>query len=183
MFSVGFDRPTGFMRQSLPPSPLVTSQHATETQWLRERRWRLVVWFLKRVSERPSDVLVALLPAVMSSLLLFLLLLTLGRASALEFRYHNNREIEEYLVRVSGANPDVTHLYSIGQSVRGEAAPVCLSVCVSWCHNYNSHDVITFCVISVIRDSRRGLFNLGEDLIWLITQKHTHAHTHTNKHT
>uniref|UniRef100_A0A8C2Z6U7 Carboxypeptidase M n=1 Tax=Cyclopterus lumpus TaxID=8103 RepID=A0A8C2Z6U7_CYCLU len=57
----------------------------------------------------------------MSSLLLFLLLfLTLGRASALEFRYHSNREIEEYLVQVSNSNPDVTYLYSIGQSVKGQ---------------------------------------------------------------
>ncbi|XP_068442693.1 carboxypeptidase M [Clinocottus analis] len=56
----------------------------------------------------------------MSSLLLFILLLFLGRASALDFRYHDNSEIEQYLVRVNDSNPDVTHLYSIGRSVRGQ---------------------------------------------------------------
>ncbi|KAL6116596.1 cpm [Pungitius sinensis] len=57
----------------------------------------------------------------MSSLLLFLLpLLVLGRAFALEFRYHDNREIKQYLVQISSSNQDITHLYSIGQSVRGQ---------------------------------------------------------------
>ncbi|KAF0028795.1 hypothetical protein F2P81_017900 [Scophthalmus maximus] len=58
--------------------------------------------------------------AVMSSLLFFLLLLLLlsPASSALEFRYHNNREIEQYLVQVNASNPDIAHLYSIGQSVR-----------------------------------------------------------------
>ncbi|XP_074481541.1 carboxypeptidase M isoform X2 [Sebastes fasciatus] len=59
--------------------------------------------------------------AVMSSLLLFLLLfLVLTPASMLEFRYHNNGEIEQYLLRINASNPDITHLYSIGQSVRGQ---------------------------------------------------------------
>ncbi|XP_035468397.2 carboxypeptidase M [Scophthalmus maximus] len=60
----------------------------------------------------------------MSSLLFFLLLLLLlllsPASSALEFRYHNNREIEQYLVQVNASNPDIAHLYSIGQSVRGQ---------------------------------------------------------------
>ncbi|XP_068558679.1 carboxypeptidase M [Cebidichthys violaceus] len=56
----------------------------------------------------------------MSSLLLLFLLLLLRRALALEFRYHDNREMERYLVQTSGSNPDITHLYSIGQSVRGQ---------------------------------------------------------------
>uniref|UniRef100_A0A4W6FHU9 Carboxypeptidase M n=1 Tax=Lates calcarifer TaxID=8187 RepID=A0A4W6FHU9_LATCA len=60
----------------------------------------------------------------MSSLLLllvfFLPLLILTPASALEFRYHNNHEIEQYLRQINASNPDITHLYSIGQSVRGQ---------------------------------------------------------------
>lgn len=58
----------------------------------------------------------------MSSLLLLFLLpfLILTPASTLEFRYHNNREIEQYLLQVNASNPDVTHLYSIGRSVRGQ---------------------------------------------------------------
>ncbi|XP_054480553.1 carboxypeptidase M [Anoplopoma fimbria] len=57
----------------------------------------------------------------MSSLLLFLLpVLILGRASTLDFRYHDNRQIEQYLVQIRDSNPDITHLYSIGQSVRGQ---------------------------------------------------------------
>ncbi|XP_031152790.1 carboxypeptidase M isoform X2 [Sander lucioperca] len=57
----------------------------------------------------------------MSSVLLFLLLfLILTPASTLEFHYHNNREIEQYLLQVNASNPAITHLYSIGQSVRGQ---------------------------------------------------------------
>ncbi|XP_036977342.1 carboxypeptidase M [Acanthopagrus latus] len=59
----------------------------------------------------------------MSSLLLSLLLLPvllLTLASTLEFRYHSNREIEQYLHQINASNPDITHLYSIGQSVRGQ---------------------------------------------------------------
>ncbi|XP_032361168.1 carboxypeptidase M [Etheostoma spectabile] len=57
----------------------------------------------------------------MSSVPLFLLLfLILTPASSLEFRYHNNREIEQYLLQVNASNPAITHLYSIGQSVRGQ---------------------------------------------------------------
>ncbi|XP_078099097.1 carboxypeptidase M [Sander vitreus] len=57
----------------------------------------------------------------MSSVLLFLLLfLFLTPASTLEFRYHNNREIEQYLLQVNASDPAITHLYSIGQSVRGQ---------------------------------------------------------------
>ncbi|CAG12387.1 unnamed protein product, partial [Tetraodon nigroviridis] len=39
---------------------------------------------------------------------------------ALEFRYHNNREMESFLLQVNASNPDITHLYSIGRSVRGQ---------------------------------------------------------------
>uniref|UniRef100_A0A3Q0RY18 Carboxypeptidase M n=1 Tax=Amphilophus citrinellus TaxID=61819 RepID=A0A3Q0RY18_AMPCI len=41
-------------------------------------------------------------------------------AWTLEFRYHNNREIEEFLIQVNAANPEITHLYSIGQSSKGQ---------------------------------------------------------------
>uniref|UniRef100_UPI0037E7F963 carboxypeptidase M n=1 Tax=Semicossyphus pulcher TaxID=241346 RepID=UPI0037E7F963 len=51
---------------------------------------------------------------------LFFLFLLLSSASSLEFRYHNNREIEQYLIQTNTSNPDITHLYSIGQSVRGQ---------------------------------------------------------------
>lgn len=57
--------------------------------------------------------------AVMSSLLLFLFLF-LTPSSPLEFRYHNNREIQQYLVDINASNPDISHLYSIGPSVRGQ---------------------------------------------------------------
>ncbi|XP_051247717.1 carboxypeptidase M [Dicentrarchus labrax] len=57
----------------------------------------------------------------MSSLLLLLIpFLLLATASTLEFRYHDNREIEQYLLQVNASNPDITHLYSIGQSVQGQ---------------------------------------------------------------
>ncbi|XP_041637105.1 carboxypeptidase M [Cheilinus undulatus] len=57
----------------------------------------------------------------MSSLLLFLLpLLILHAAWTLEFRYHNNQEIQQYLLRTNASNPDITHVYSIGRSVKGQ---------------------------------------------------------------
>ncbi|KAF1372149.1 hypothetical protein PFLUV_G00262190 [Perca fluviatilis] len=57
----------------------------------------------------------------MSSGLLFLhLCLIFTLAATLEFRYHNNPEIEQYLLQVNASNPAITHLYSIGQSVRGQ---------------------------------------------------------------
>ncbi|XP_054878041.1 carboxypeptidase M [Poeciliopsis prolifica] len=56
-----------------------------------------------------------------SSLLLLLFLLFLFVPTLmLEFRYHNNREMEQYLVQVSADNPNITHLYSIGKSVKGQ---------------------------------------------------------------
>ncbi|XP_073336343.1 carboxypeptidase M [Pagrus major] len=59
----------------------------------------------------------------MSSFLLSLLLLPfllLAPASTLELRYHNNREIEQYFLQINTSNPDIAHMYSIGQSVRGQ---------------------------------------------------------------
>ncbi|XP_069375690.1 carboxypeptidase M [Paralichthys olivaceus] len=56
----------------------------------------------------------------MSSLLFLLPFLILSPASSLEFRYHNNNEVEQYLLQIVASNPDITHLYSIGQSVRGQ---------------------------------------------------------------
>ncbi|XP_029018779.1 carboxypeptidase M [Betta splendens] len=55
----------------------------------------------------------------MSSLLLLLAFLT-STAFTLDFRYHSNREMEQYLVQTNASNPDITHLYSIGRSVRGQ---------------------------------------------------------------
>ncbi|XP_013884446.1 carboxypeptidase M [Austrofundulus limnaeus] len=55
-----------------------------------------------------------------SSLLLLLLLLFIVPAFMLEFRYHSNREMEQYLLQVNASNPDITHLYSIGTTVRGQ---------------------------------------------------------------
>ncbi|KAF7642846.1 hypothetical protein LDENG_00249610 [Lucifuga dentata] len=55
---------------------------------------------------------------VMSSI--FLLFFILYQTSSLEFRYHDNGEIEQYLLHINVANPDITHVYSIGQSVRGQ---------------------------------------------------------------
>lgn len=51
---------------------------------------------------------------------LFLLVLHLVPVKLLEFRYHSNQEIKEYLLHVSAANADITHLYSVGRSVRGQ---------------------------------------------------------------
>lgn len=68
----------------------------------------------------------------MSSLLLSLLLLPvllLTLASTLEFRYHSNREIEQYLHQINASNPDITHLYSIGQSVRGNDQLLVCDIC------------------------------------------------------
>lgn len=56
-------------------------------------------------------------------LLLPLLLLLLRPASTLEFHYHNNQEMEQYLRQVNASHPDIAHLYSIGRSVQGEASP------------------------------------------------------------
>uniref|UniRef100_A0A665UC97 Carboxypeptidase M n=1 Tax=Echeneis naucrates TaxID=173247 RepID=A0A665UC97_ECHNA len=36
------------------------------------------------------------------------------------FRYHSNSEMEQYLLQINASNPEVTHLYSIGQSVKGQ---------------------------------------------------------------
>ncbi|KAK7896798.1 hypothetical protein WMY93_022123 [Mugilogobius chulae] len=52
--------------------------------------------------------------------LLFFVVFHYTPVLSLDFRYHNNQQIKEYLVQVSSANPDITHLYSIGQSVRGQ---------------------------------------------------------------
>ncbi|CAN9508367.1 unnamed protein product [Ophioblennius macclurei] len=52
--------------------------------------------------------------------LLLLLLFLLTPARALDFRYHSNREIEQYLQQVNASHPDIAHLYSIGRSVRGQ---------------------------------------------------------------
>lgn len=56
----------------------------------------------------------------MSSLLFLSSILIVARVVALEFRYHSNREMEDFLLQVNASNPDITHLYSIGQSVRGK---------------------------------------------------------------
>ncbi|CAK6980406.1 carboxypeptidase M [Scomber scombrus] len=59
----------------------------------------------------------------MSSLLLltFLTVLAfLASASTLDFRYHDNPEIEQYLLQVNASNSDITHLYSVGKSIRGQ---------------------------------------------------------------
>ncbi|XP_019753079.1 carboxypeptidase M isoform X3 [Hippocampus comes] len=60
---------------------------------------------LKRARMRDLGVfLLALFPAAMM----------------LDFRYHSNREMESYLLRVNASNPDIAHLYSIGRSVAGQ---------------------------------------------------------------
>ncbi|XP_071357764.1 carboxypeptidase M [Trachinotus anak] len=56
----------------------------------------------------------------MSSLLLLFPFLILTPVSMLDFRYHNNHEIEQYLLQINASNPDITHLYSIGKSVKGQ---------------------------------------------------------------
>ncbi|XP_029351100.1 LOW QUALITY PROTEIN: carboxypeptidase M-like [Echeneis naucrates] len=56
----------------------------------------------------------------MSSLFLLLAVLIAAPASMLEFRYHSNSEMEQYLLQINASNPEVTHLYSIGQSVKGQ---------------------------------------------------------------
>ncbi|XP_008313573.1 carboxypeptidase M [Cynoglossus semilaevis] len=55
-----------------------------------------------------------------SLIFLLLLILIITSTSTLEFRYHSNREIEQILTQISLSNPDITHLYSIGKSVRGQ---------------------------------------------------------------
>lgn len=56
----------------------------------------------------------------MSSLSFLSTLLIVAHIAALEFRYHSNREIENFLLQVNASNSDITHLYSIGQSVTGK---------------------------------------------------------------
>ncbi|TRY95418.1 hypothetical protein DNTS_031675, partial [Danionella cerebrum] len=43
----------------------------------------------------------------------------LSSIHALEFRYHNTVEMEQYLRQINRTFPDITHLHSIGQSVEG----------------------------------------------------------------
>ncbi|XP_039996431.1 carboxypeptidase M [Xiphias gladius] len=59
-------------------------------------------------------------PLLLLLLLLPFLLLFLAPALTLEFRYHSNREMEQYLLQLNASDPDITHLYSIGQSVKGQ---------------------------------------------------------------
>uniref|UniRef100_A0A3Q2DGH1 Peptidase M14 domain-containing protein n=1 Tax=Cyprinodon variegatus TaxID=28743 RepID=A0A3Q2DGH1_CYPVA len=70
----------------------------------------------------------------MSSSPLLLLLLLLVPSLMLELRYHNNSEIEQYLLQVSAANPDITHLYSIGKSVKGNDSRCVYVGCMACCH-------------------------------------------------
>ncbi|XP_057710713.1 carboxypeptidase M isoform X2 [Corythoichthys intestinalis] len=51
---------------------------------------------------------------------LFLIIVTVGVVVTLDFRYHGNKEMEHYLLRVNASNPDIAHLYSIGRSVAGQ---------------------------------------------------------------
>ncbi|XP_076015873.1 carboxypeptidase M isoform X2 [Genypterus blacodes] len=53
----------------------------------------------------------------MSTLFLLLFFLIFSRTLSLQLRYHDNREMEQYLQQVSSSNPDITHLYSIGQQL------------------------------------------------------------------
>ena len=46
-------------------------------------------------------------------------LLSLSGASSLEFQHHNQSEIELFLADVVDKYPDLTRMYSIGQSIRG----------------------------------------------------------------
>uniref|UniRef100_A0A3B5B2I9 Uncharacterized protein n=1 Tax=Stegastes partitus TaxID=144197 RepID=A0A3B5B2I9_9TELE len=63
----------------------------------------------------------------MPPLLFVLVLLFLTPASTLDFRYHSNQEMEQYLLQVNASNPDIAHLYSIGQSVLGNDTPAATS--------------------------------------------------------
>lgn len=46
-------------------------------------------------------------------------LLLCSSIDALEFRYHNTEEMEQYLKDINRTYPHITHLHSIGQSVEG----------------------------------------------------------------
>ena len=46
-------------------------------------------------------------------------LLSLSGASSLEFQHHNQSEIELFLADVVDRYPDLTRMYSVGQSIRG----------------------------------------------------------------
>ncbi|CAL8324479.1 unnamed protein product [Lota lota] len=52
--------------------------------------------------------------------LLFVLLLFITLAAALDFHYHDNTAMKEYLLHVNTTSPEITHLHSIGRSVRGQ---------------------------------------------------------------
>lgn len=55
---------------------------------------------------------------LLSALFWFALAVPLGQA--LEFRYHNTTEVEQYLKEISHNYSSITHLHSIGQSVEGK---------------------------------------------------------------
>lgn len=50
---------------------------------------------------------------------LFWFALAVPLVQALEFRYHNSAEVEQYLHEISQNYSGITHLHSIGQSVEG----------------------------------------------------------------
>ncbi|CAL8279355.1 unnamed protein product [Gadus morhua 'NCC'] len=52
--------------------------------------------------------------------LLFVVLLFITRAAALDFRYHDNTAMKEYLLHINTTSPEIAHLHSIGRSVRGQ---------------------------------------------------------------
>lgn len=89
---------------SLPIASLVSYI----TSW-----WKLFMFLMFKGISSPTG-------AVMSSLCFLSSLLIVAHVAGLEFRYHSNHEIENFLLHVNASNPDITHLYSIGRSIRGK---------------------------------------------------------------
>ncbi|XP_028306173.1 carboxypeptidase M [Gouania willdenowi] len=53
-------------------------------------------------------------------IIIIIILVFLTAVRTLDFRYHSNREMEQFLLQVNASNPDIAHLYSIGRSTRGQ---------------------------------------------------------------
>lgn len=105
----------------------------------------------RRHGQRRLQTLAA--SAVLHSLLLPLLVLVIGSVAALDFKYHSNQELYNFLLNVSQAYPTITKLHSIGRSVRGTElwvlvvgqsvkSPVLLRPNVKYVGNIHGNEVV-----------------------------------------
>ena len=67
-----------------------------------------------------------------ATVLAFMLTVSVVQAVHLDFVYHNYTKMEEYLQNVNAQYPNLTQLYSIGQSVKGAHRPFEMNLIVSF---------------------------------------------------